>query len=467
MKTNISDCEYDTLLQPTDWRFSAAATGLALYLDYFGFKHTYLNDSDFVPENAISGFDGIMYNQNDVDEEHYLLFAENHFASDMTHLEILRILEEETIEEDKIKRVNDLVKSKTVLKGLLGSVKFDGSNKAFYLSTISENRLKIIKEIFRYGKNLYADYCNTNLLLTQENPHCRLVGYNVDEGRKTKFLGFNFSKDSFVGNDILEFDFIPFAFCKTYESYFINNNYSIETLVKTKLALDDEINKVEATNPRTKLFAVLKNTNDFVNYDVEIITKSRDEDFYKTLFVRYENLSALKAIKEEHLNFKYKITDDYWMDLEKEVYGRCLNGVLLDDVIELMLKLYFAESINKSTVQFKTKNLIEINEAWKGNLLMREIDSAKKMGYLVSQELIRQKKGNKINSYKQKIIGALVAHDYDRMNEVILSLSAYIGVEFAFAYPLFEAPEENKNIAFAFANALADSTNKFQSTKEN
>lgn len=98
---------------------------------------------------------------------------------------------------------------------------------------------------------------------------------------------------------------------------------------------------------------------------------------------------------------------------------------------------------------------------------MNEIDMARKMGFIVSQELIKQKRGTKVISYKQKIIGALVAHDYDRMNEVILSLAAYVGMEFAFAYPLFENPEENKNIAFSFANALTDIPSENKNTEGN
>lgn len=469
MKIKINNSKYDTVLQPTEWRYSAAIVGLVQYLDFFDYEHEYLNNMPEKPEGIISGFDGVAYNQCDVNEEHFLEFAEQYFSEDMTHLEILKILEEDEFDEEKIKRVNELSKKKTVLKNIFGKAKFNGTNKDCFINAINENRQKIIKEIFRYGQNLYANFCNSNLLLTEENPHCRLVGYNVDEGRKTKYLGFCFSKDSFVANDIPEFDFIPFAFSKTYESYFINNNFDIRALVRTQQVLSDRLNNTEGTNPRTKLLTVLKNSDDFIDYDVEIITKNRGEDCYKTLFVRYGNLKALKNISEQHLSFKYKFNDNYWLDVEKEVYERCLNGVLLDDLIEVMLKLYFNKNLEKTKgiVRYKTELLIDINKQWKGDSKMNEINSAKKMGYIISQKLLEQKKENKVISYKQKIIGALVAHDYDRMNEVILSLAAYVGMEFNFAYPLFEAPEENKNIAFAFANALTDTKSDINKTEEN
>lgn len=466
MKTKIDNEQFDTLLQPTEWRFSASIVGLVEYFKYHNIEYRCLYDTDEIPENAVLGFDGIMYNQNDINEERYLEFAESYFQIDMTHRQILNILEDDEFDDEKIKLVNSLVAKKTVLKSTFSGKKFDGSNRNDFVNAINSARSKIVKDIFKNGKNLYSNYCNKNLLLSSENPHCRLLGYNVDEGRKTKFLSFAFTKDTFVGCDIPEFDFIPFAFSKTYESYFINNNFSVQSLLKTKQYLDDNLDKVESTNSRNKLFILLKSSGDFINYDVEIISKSRDEEIYKTMFVRYNYLKALKNISSNKISFKYQVSDNYWFDLEKEVYEHCLNGILLDDLIEQMLKMYFND-VNKSNVRYCTTVLVELNESWKGNLLMKEIDMAKKMGYVVSCNLIQQKKANKVISYKQKIIGALVAHDYDRVNEVILSLAAYVGMEFAFAYPLFENPEENKNIAFAFANALTDNKKTDDAEKEN
>lgn len=155
-----------------------------------------------------------------------------------------------------------------------------------------------------------------------------------------------------------------------------------------------------------------------------------------------------------------KINDDYWFNLEKEVYMRCLNNVLLDDVILRMLKFYFDDNSNKGYIKSRTDMLIDINISWKGNKIMDEINSARICGFKASQELIRLKSSNKINSYKQKIISALCAHDYDRAKEVILSLSAYVGMEFSFFYTFLENAEENKDIAFAFASALTETNSK-------
>jgi CRISPR-associated protein Cst1 len=462
MKTTINYYGYDTLLQPTDWRAAAAVVGLCKYFDHFRIDYKILYNVDEKPENYIHGFDGIIYKSDSITEEKYLDFVESYFEKYMTHSTILSILGNDEFSDEQIKMVNDLVKSKTVLKGLLGKTKFDGTNKAVFISTIEENREEIIKTIFKNGNNLYKNYCNERLIFTDDNSTCRLRGYNVDKDRKTSILGFCFSKESFDANDILEFDFIPFAFSNPdmRETYFVNNNFSVETLVNTNRVFSEQLSNTEGKGDKNKLLLVLQNSKDYISYDVEIISKSQDDAFYSTLFVRLERLKKLRELSGKSLYLVKKINDDYWFNLEKEVYMRCLNNVLLDDVILRMLKFYFDDNSNKGYIKSRTDLLIDINISWKGNKIMDEINSARICGFKASQELIRLKSSNKINSYKQKIISALCAHDYDRAKEVILSLSAYVGMEFSFFYKFLENAEENKDIAFAFASALTETNSK-------
>lgn len=462
MKTKIDYFDYDTLLQPTDWRFAAAVVGLCKYFDYFGIDYKVLCDVEEKPDNYIHGFDGIIYKSEDITEEKYLEFAENYFEKYMTHKNILNILESQEFSEEQIKLVNDLVKSKTVLKGLFDKIKFDGTNKDIFISTIEENRAEIIKNIFKNGNNLYKNYCNERLIFTEDNSTCRLRGYNVDKDRKTSNLGFCFSKESFDANDILEFDFIPFAFSNPdmRETYFVNNNFSVKSLTQTNYAFSNQLSNTENKDDKNKLMLVLQNSKDYISYDVEIISKSQDKAYYETFFVRLERLKKLRELSGKSLNFVKKINDDYWFNLEKEVYMRCLNNVLLDDVILMMLKFYFDDNAVKGYIKSRTDMLIDINVSWKGNDIMDEIKSAKSCGFLTSQKLIEMKSSNKINSYKQKIISALCAHDYDRAKEIILSLSAYVGMEFSFFYTFLENAEENKDLAFAFASALIEVSSK-------
>lgn len=462
MKTKIDYFDYDTLLQPTDWRFAAAVVGLCKYFDYFGIDYKVLYDVEEKPDNYIHGFDGIIFKSEDITEEKYLEFAENYFEKYMTHKNILNILESQEFSEEQIKLVNDLVKSKTVLKGLFDKIKFDGTNKDIFISTIEENRAEIIKNIFKNGNNLYKNYCNERLIFTEDNSTCRLRGYNVDKDRKTSNLGFCFSKESFESNDILEFDFIPFAFSNSdmRETYFVNNNFSVKSLTQTNYAFSNQLSSTENKDDKNKLMLVLQNSKDYISYDVEIISKSQDKAYYETFFIRLERLKKLRELSGKSLNFVKKINDDYWFNLEKEVYMRCLNNVLLDDVILMMLKFYFDDNAGKGYIKSRTDMLIDINVSWKGNEIMDEIKSAKSCGFLTSKKLIEMKSSNKINSYKQKIISALCAHDYDRTKEIILSLSAYVGMEFSFFYTFLENAEENKDLAFAFASALSEASSK-------
>lgn len=475
MKTKIDYFDYDTLLQPTDWRFAAAVVGLCKYFDYFGIDYKVLYDVEEKPDNYIHGFDGIIYKSEDITEEKYLEFVENYFEKYMTHKNILNILESQEFSEEQIKLVNDLVKSKTVLKGLLGKIKFDGTNKDIFISTIEENRAEIIKNIFKNGNNLYKNYCNERLIFTEDNSTCRLRGYNVDKDRKTSNLGFCFSKESFESNDILEFDFIPFAFSNSdmRETYFVNNNFFVKSLTQTNYAFSNQLSSTENKDDKNKLILVLQNSKDYISYDVEIISKSQDKAYYETFFVRLERLKKLRELSGKSLNFVKKINDDYWFNLEKEVYMRCMNNILLDDVILKMFKFfYFEESEKKNSkaiseirktqknIMYKIGLLVDINVSWKGYDIMYEITSAKKYGEMVSKELIKKSSNNKIKSYQQKIIGPLCAHDYDRVKEVLIKLSAYVGIEFPFYYTFLDNAEKHKDIIFAFASALSEVSSK-------
>ena len=321
MKSKIDFDGYNTLLQPTEWRYAAATTGLVEYFKFNHISYGVLSELEEKPEESVFGFDGILYNQEDITEERYLDFVENHFRDDMTHIRILQMLENDEFTEEQIKAVNDMVKSKTVLKKLFGKTRFDGTNKQTVADIINNNRHEIIKSVFRYGKNLYSNYANSNLLLTESNPHCRLAGYTLDEGRKTRFLGFCFAKESYETNDIPEFDFIPFAFSNSdmYETFFVNNNFSVKDLVQTNKRVSEALNSVDKRDSRLKLLTVLQQAKDYINYNIEIIMKSRDNDYYSTLYVRVDRLKQLRNLSDKSLNFVYQISDNYWLNVEKEV----------------------------------------------------------------------------------------------------------------------------------------------------
>ena len=88
--------------------------------------------------------------------------------------------------------------------------------------------------------------------------------------------------------------------------------------------------------------------------------------------------------------------------------------------------------------------------------IKNQIDSAKKCGHLVSKRLIEMKSSNKIISYKYKLSSALNTHDYDRVKEILLRLSAEVNIEFSFFYAFLENAEKYKDIVFSFVTALIE-----------
>lgn len=464
MKSKIDFDGYNTLLQPTEWRYAAATTGLVEYFKFNHISYGVLSELEEKPEESVFGFDGILYNQEDITEERYLDFVEDHFKDDMTHIRILQMLENDEFTEEEIKAVNDMVKSKTVLKKLFGKTRFDGTNKQTVADIINNNRHEIIKSVFRYGKNLYSNYANSNLLLTASNPHCRLTGYTLDEGRKTRFLGFCFAKESYETNDIPEFDFIPFAFSNSdmYETFFVNNNFSVKDLVQTNKRVSEALAKDKRNiNSKRKFLRVLQQAYNYINYNVEIIMKSRESDYYSTMYVRVDRLKQLRNLSDKSLDYLYMIANNYWLDVEREVYERCINNAFLDDIILQMLKIYFDKDVNKMVVRLRTDTLIDINEAWKGDKVMDEIMDARRCGKKVSKKLIEDNKKNKIRSYKHRIINALMANDYDSIKNLISRLSEETNLEFWFFYKLLDSNGKNnaekyKDIIYAFTNAITE-----------
>ena len=459
MKTKIDYFDYDTLLQPTDWRFAAAVVGLCKYFDYFGIDYKVLCDVEEKPDNYIHGFDGIIYKSEDITEEKYLDFVESYFEKYMTHIKLQNILNKDKLIDEDIVNFKRICPD-SFYKNFFENKRFDGSNKDYFISAIYEKRYEMITHSYKYNLNLYGNYCNKNRLYTDKNKVCRIIGYNVDKDRKTSNLGFCFSKESFESNDILEFDFIPFAFSNSdmRETYFVNNNFSVKSLTQTNYAFSNQLSSTENKDDKNKLMLVLQNSKDYISYDVEIISKSQDKAYYETFFVRLERLKKLRELSGKSLNFVKKINDDYWFNLEKEVYMRCLNNVLLDDVILMMLKFYFDDNAGKGYIKSRTDMLIDINVSWKGNEIMDEIKNqielAKKCGHLVSKRLIKMKSSNKIISYKYKLSSALNTHDYDRVKDILLRLSAEVSMEFPFFYAFLENAEKYKDIVFAFANSL-------------
>lgn len=434
---------YDTKLECIDWRYSAAILGL---LKYFRFTNEVYDKIDF---NI--GRDFIEYNQSDITNDRFLAFAEYECREDMFHKIVENELYVNEFSDDMIKFINKNLTGNKVMKDIFENNKFDGTNKEYILSLIDENRENIIFETFKNKDNLYNNFSNKNLFLKDSQKHCRLIGYNVDVGRKSRSISYNFNEKSFVSTDMKEFDFIPFAFTNTYEAFFINNNANIEILEKVNSDLSmmvrDERSDNSEGNARTALFRGIITSAEFINYDVEVIVKNRNTNYYESLFIRKKAIDILRSLGEiKSISISYKVNDNYYINIQKEVIDCILNELYVDDIIELLLK-------SNKNYSYVINKLININQKIKGVWIMT---SGMKGAYACAKKVVKNIESNKIKSYRQKLISAIVAKDYDRVNDILLQLSSYSGTSFNFAYDLFEDFESNKDLAYTFINALEE-----------
>ena len=351
------------------------------------------------------------------------------------------------------------------MKKTFNKIKFDKTNKKEILNIINENREELIRETFGKRSNLYANYVSVNMkapieILKESQIYCRLIGYAcADENRKSNSLGYSFDKKTFVGQDQKEFDFIPFSFEGDRESFFINDNYTIKRIKNTNETLRRKIKRDlensddnSSRDARQSLFKGIIETSDFIDRDVEVILKNRDKDYFETLYLRKESIDIFKSFAKEGINYKnfcfsHKVTDKYYINVQKEVTESIINNVLLDNLIEFFLK---------QKREFLVSQLIKVNGLIRGGKNMKD---KLKRAFACAKQVSKVIEDNKIDSYKQKLTSSIIFKDYDRVCQILLQLSNYSGIEFGFVYDLYDDFEENKDLAYTFINALSKNTN--------
>lgn len=466
MKTILeNNTDFNVKLEPSDWRFSAAIVGLLEYFEYIDTLETSYKVED----------EYILYNSELITKENYLKFVEKKYGENLHHKYVELNLEhynQDNNENDNtyiIKSINEKLSGNTIMKKIFKKIKFDGTNRDEILSLVNKHREELILETFRNKSDMYKNYCNTNQLFNENQKYCRLVGYYIDAPKKGKSTGFGFNMSSFVGQDIQEFDFIPFAFINDRESLFINDNYEINRLTSAKQVFQEkikaDIENLELENKyrgiKYSLFKGIIESSDFIEYDVEVIVKDRDKDYFETLYIRKQSIDILKKINERKIDynslcFSYKINDNYYIDIYKKVMECILNNTLLDDVIDLLLK----EKKNYYTVY----QLININDLIRGEKIMD--DKIRKIIHACANEVRNKIPENKLESYRQKLTSSIIFKYYDRVCQILLQLSGYSDVYFSFADELFVDFEKNKDIAYTFINALGKSNKINENTNK-
>lgn len=455
-------------LEPFDWRYSAAIVGLRKYLEWLGVDEE---------PNLIITEDTLEYNKKYLDKEDFLKFAEYYFKDDMHHIEIENKLKEKNSTEDQINIVNEKMKANTILKNKFKKIKFDGHNQDEIQNIIDQNREEIICETFRNKNNLYKNYCNPNQLFKDKQECCRLNGYYIDMPKKGKSISYAFDKSNYVGNDIPEFDFIPFAFSGCREKFFINDNVDLNRLQKTnnqwtrtvKSQMEEAKQRNERVNTKRIFIDCLIEAKDFLQSDIEIIVKKPERAYFETLYLRKESLEILKNMKSYYKAFCFsiKISDDYWINILNEVFDAVVNFTLLDNLINKLLK-----DSREGGNSYVISKLLKVNvEIKKGDEKMK---NTMKAAFACAKQIVDKKDGNKprvsdtkLKSYCTKLINAIILDDYDQFQKILINLSNYAEVPCGFAYDLFEDFEGNKEIAYTFVNSLNRYKNNNQEGKDN
>ena len=88
--------------------------------------------------------------------------------------------------------------------------------------------------------------------------------------------------------------------------------------------------------------------------------------------------------------------------------------------------------------------------------MTEQVERARKAGYAIGRQIKDANGENKAKSYKNKLINAIVSHDRDRVLEIMLQLSGYIGGEIGTIYDILDSGEEWSDIAISFTNSLVE-----------
>ena len=477
---------FNRKIEPSDWRYSAAIVGMIRF---------------FQDRNIAYKIDGryLYYNFEDIsgdisDDKDYLYFAEKWFSDKMHHKEVDIGLNKSDFNKDEISEINKKLKEKAVMEKVFKGVKFDGTNNKLIKDLIEENRLEIIANTFCNSKSGYAKFTNSSKYRSKKGDVCRLQGFYVDTDRKTNSIGFCFDDNARTYNDEIEFDFISFAFSRSDTSIFINNNTSIDYLMSSNNEMEDYLEK-QFENQKTwnSIFYSYFGGFEFIDFDVEVIIKNMKTDFYESMFIRKAAIEIFKTIAKnkrfsESLNniFKrnIKVYKQYDINVMEEVTKSILNGLSLDNLIEVLMKVEYRKKYNSMDSKDKEKNniigkygkneetpntyclnrLIYINELIYKNMEDNMEKSAELIGSSISaaevtRYFIANGQENKIKTYQQRLANTLISKDYNRFIEIMLQLSSYTQVPFIFMHKLIEDFESNKNLAYNFINSLIIKSN--------
>ena len=456
MKILLNNEKYDTRMIASDWRFSASIVGLCKYFDFFNITYNKPTNKDYIE-----------YNQKDLNEEKYLEFFVKNFYNDYPHkllMDILKHIDKDTFDENeniiiaKFKELKDLKKPKKILNDA-NIKKINKDNYEYVLSVLKENDYELSLDRTLTSKKSYQKYCNqTKAFLLENNKDkvCRLNGFYVDMGKKSKSLGYCFNKSTIINQDIKEFDFIPFAFTNSYISIFINNNITIDSLLKTYDLLT-YISKSKGDNSNinsTKTFLnILSSISPYNMFNIEIIFKDLNKNYFETLILTQETLNIINNYRYNDFlpSFSFLLYDntDVYVNFF-DLFNRIVNYRKLDDWITILLK--------RNTNDFQAKMLIELNYLIY-NIYKEDNNMSKKqkIAMAVGSEVynvLSKKNDKKIDSYKHRLLNAMATNNKELVLQILTYIHESTNVKISFIFDLIEDYENNKNLVYTFIMSM-------------
>ena len=504
MKYDIDKNEYgfDTAISASDWKYSAAITGLIYYFKELEKEYEIKN---LTIDEISDSF--LLYNKEDITEDNYLDFIERFYPEDtLVHKKIeTQLKRTKEFTPEIIKNINKNISANTVLKNFFSELKFDGTNKKEILDVLNDNKHLIIEE--SYKSKLYTNYCqvdkkgNSKLFESaKKNSPCRVRGYYFDPGRKSKATAYNFTSTSADYFDDEVFDFIPFAFTgNSFETIFLNDNLNLEileimnfklrkyfseekereisnirTLKQEKAMKEGKNEPIEETSVSVSLkkifLNILKKKTDYIKYGMEIIYKNKERDYFETWYLRNDSIEVLKMVEDfSKLDIRIKITDKYYFNLLDELFSAILNLSLLTNSILYLLK--DREKLIKNNNKIVEKYNYAIYQLIKVNQMIR--NGGKKMNWKLKNSIencasaiINKIEENKLASYRQKLLSSVVAKNHKRILDILTQLSVYSQIHFNFVFDYIENQTENEDIIHYFILQLVPN-NENKKIKEN
>ena len=469
--------EFTDRLEADDWKDAAAIVGLIRFFEYAQIPY---NKEEIEQANEIydddseydEGLDVLKFNAADITDEKLDAFIEDYFSEELHHCAVERALHKSEWSKEEMDFINGKLTANAVMKDIFPKQKFDGTNAEEILGLIEENRSYIVRKTFVHKPNLYKNFCNVpknvsenfynELFQKPGGKVVRLQGYHMDLNHKGRSISYRFNEKLFSSSDSQFYDFIPFAFTIGRESFFINDNSTIRQLLRSNKLLQDKcrVQRESQANgnvdTRRILFENIIYAADFLDYDVEIIKKDVNASFFETFFLRRESIAIFRQIKNYNVFCRVVRMGDEYVPILEKVTDAVRNLQLLDSLIESLIK----DDIKKKSANnsILTWNTIKLNVLIRdklhigGETMNKTMRSAYAGAEKAAAVLKGRNQGNKINSYRTKLLSSLLFRDYDRFSEILLSLSNYTGVYFPFAYELFEDFEANKDAAYAFVN---------------